>query len=170
MEDKEKIDALVRKFEEEDIRLGWSDLKGLAIEVLLDPPFDHHYIASRFEVTPDHAKHIIEIVDDFLDIKDGEEDELWLGTIRKYMKGAYLSTSKIASDYLDIHEIEGLDYANDFKDKFTSEQQKSLNMIATVIWQTMIAAIEAEGLMDEEWKWFECFDAVFEQVKIAHFG
>jgi hypothetical protein len=193
MDDKEKVDVLVSKFREANVRLGWSNDVGLAIEALMGDCYDVYYVASRFEVTEEHAKKIVGIVNDFLKeleeseiehakivekdgeryidpMEDGQEDQLWLGKIREIMKAAYLEASEVAVDYLSAYDIEELDSANDFKDRFTPDQGKSINTIATVAWQMLIAAHEQEGLLDEEHRDSDFFQAVSQQIDIAHFG
>lgn len=175
----EQVDRLVEKLQEAGCEVGWSDLKNLAIEILSEDATDSNYIAGRFEVSEEMAVKIIRVVNLFNAMdsipepeytEDGQEDQNWLGAIRKIMKPAYLEASEVAVDYLNIHDIEELDSGNDFKDKFTPDQQKALNTISTVLWQTMIAALEQEGIYNEEWDDSNAFNAIWQQIGIAHFG
>lgn len=91
-----------------------------------------------------------------------------LEKIRELYNTMYLETSELAVDLHRALDIEVLDNANDLKGVFSEDQEKSLNVIATLVWQMMVGALRIEGLesrLDDK-----SFEAIFDQIRIAHFG
>lgn len=95
-----------------------------------------------------------------------------LEKIRKIMLEAFKQASEVATDYHQAFDMNLLDSANDFKKHFSDDQQVGLNNISTVLWQTLIAGIEWEDVFhgDPEDDAIDAFDAIFQQIAIAHFG
>lgn len=91
-----------------------------------------------------------------------------LEKIRELFKQAYLEASEHAVDLHRAIDMELLDNANDYKDCFSDDEQKSLNVISTCLWQALVGALRIEGV--NPMKDDEAFKAIFEQIIIAHFG
>lgn len=92
-----------------------------------------------------------------------------LSQIRAHYKKVYrVNTKQLTEELHNLHNFDGLDSANDYVDSFGKETGEKLNRIATCVWQMVIGTMEQEGIDGDDLH--DAFDAIFQQVAIAHFG
>ena len=92
--------------------------------------------------------------------------------IREILSPAIKDAIEVAIDYHRAFDIEDLDNANDMKSEFNPDEGTVLNAISTVIWQAMVEALKQEDLGEdsETFDTDNAFQAIFQQIAIAHFG
>ena len=96
----------------------------------------------------------------------------YLKDIREILKPAIKEAIEVAIDGHRAFDIEDLDDANDMKSEFNPDEGICLNTISTVIWQAMVEALNQEdlGKDSETFDTDNAFQAIFQQIAIAHFG